>query len=239
MHIKSMMSKNALLCCGASLLTASIVGAQGPPLKLIINGKVATTDIRLINGHIYAPIAEIAKAQDQIVRKTAEGYELINAGGANQVNGKRQGKVGDLLFTGDWRFQVSKFELVNEYMDQYLQDAETVKPDSANDTLVVVSCLLKNGRNESHTPRLHKDAAGNTALTDANGQSYPPIHFDVRRSGHYDGTALLPGAASNFTVIFSVPKDTPLKDLVFTIRTDDGAIADTDVRINLVDDKTK
>ena len=89
---------------GLGALAAAAALAQGG-VRLILNGKVASTDVRMINGRPYAPLADIARATGQVLVKKGSGYEIIAQGGANQVEGLH-GKVGDTLFDGKWRFKV-------------------------------------------------------------------------------------------------------------------------------------
>src|SRR6187551_156373 len=90
---------------GVSALAAASALAQNG-VRLILNGKVASTRVRMINGAPYAPLADIARATGQTLVKRGGGYEIIAAGGANQVEGLR-GKVGDTLFDGKWRLKVT------------------------------------------------------------------------------------------------------------------------------------
>ncbi len=196
---------------------------------LILNGKVASHDVRLIGGRPYVPLADVAAALGQRVVSTAGGYQIIAAGGANQVEGMR-GKVGDVLFDGKWRFQVldvrtmDSYPMKNNATNDYgvynstadLSDG-TFRPKAGN-SLIVIQCRLKNGvkQNQSlwrYNPDTH------TALTDDQGQSYPPIAYDIPSGGSFGSKDLLPGAALDFAVLFTVPEGTHLKDLVFTLRT--------------------
>src|SRR5689334_457235 len=82
---------------------------------LILNGEVASRDVRVIDGRPYVPVADVAKALGQTVVTRGGGWEITAAGGANQIQGL-QGKIGDTLFDGRWRFQVVAVEPVDSYM---------------------------------------------------------------------------------------------------------------------------
>src|SRR5436189_1690352 len=86
-----------------AVAAAASARAQGS-VKLILNGKVASTDVRMINGRPYVPLADIARATGQVLVKKGSGYEIIAQGGANQVEGLH-GKIGDTLFDGKWRLK--------------------------------------------------------------------------------------------------------------------------------------
>src|SRR5688500_15525819 len=92
---------------GLAVCASSAVWMLGTPAEgqggktLVINGKVVSRDVRIINGRPYAPLADIARGMGQTLAKRGSGYELAAAGGANQVEGLR-GKIGDTLFDGKW-----------------------------------------------------------------------------------------------------------------------------------------
>lgn len=190
--------------------------------KLYMNSKVASTSVRLIDGRAYAPLADVAKALGATIQARDDGYEIIMPGGANQVNGVAQGKIGDELFTGEWRFQVvSVEEAGTEYVERYYQQKRTIKPQGPDQTLLVINCRLKNGTNKTRNPLLTERILGNTALADTEEHSYPPLDVDARQESDktqsYAGAAVLPGAAVDFALVFSVPKETAPKALVFSV----------------------
>lgn len=88
-----------LAAAGLLLAALSFVWAAAGG-KLVINGKVASNSVRLIDGKAYAPLTDVAKALNMVVARNGNTYELAVAGGADQVSGSRQGKIGDWLFTG-------------------------------------------------------------------------------------------------------------------------------------------
>lgn len=204
--------------------------------------KVLTQDAREVNGRVYVPLADVARALGGQVATRGGGYAIVTgggaspdadtsrtaAGGANEVRGAT-GKVGDWFFNGYWRFRVSRVEHTDAYKFQYDASGGSDKPSGANDELVVVYCTMKNGQKNSDEPILtvHGLASQQTALTDDQGQSYPPVDFDVR-SG-----ALVSGGAKNFAIVFSVPKGTNLKDLIFTVYSYGASSKATNVRVSL------
>jgi hypothetical protein len=233
------------LVATAALATAA--GALGQTaLRLIVAGKTVSTDIRIIDGRPYVPLSDMAKAMNGALVKHKGGYEITLgsvdtttpeagavAGGANEVRGTR-GKIGQVLFNGKWRFSVLSVDHAASYDSQFLPEKRTFTPSGDTDELVLVRCRMKNGQNETKVAMLSPIHPHHTALTDNQGQSYAPVDYD-KRGGHTDeGPTMLPGSQTEFAIVFSVPKGTVLKDLVFSVQnfeeTPDGG---TDVRITL------
>ncbi len=223
----------------ASMAAAGLAWAAQAAVKLYMNGKLASTDVRMIAGRPYAPLADIAKAQGMVVLKKGTGYEISTPGGANQLSGQKQGKIGDELFTGKWRIQVTGVQQLQEYTEQYCQDQRKLLPSAPNEVLVVVNCRIKNGLKEAKSPILSEKMPGNTLLADDLGGSYPPVDYDAAQlSGKladYAAKRLLPGAGADFALVFSVPAEIKPKSLVFSVITypDDVGGKGTDVRIEL------
>ena len=137
-----------------------------------------------------------------------------------------------MVFTGKWRFEVLKVEHLDEYMTHYQPTTETLKPKGDNDELVVITGLVKNAQTTPKELMMTTHSLNNTSLTDDQGQSYPPFQFDLTGSGFYGPPSMLPGSSQHFAAIFSIPKGTNLKDLVFSLCSyDDTKVAD--VRISL------
>jgi hypothetical protein len=221
------------------IISAAVIAAQ-KGMKLFMNGKVASSDVRIIDGRAYVPLKDVASAFNMVITEKSEGYELSVPGGTYQVEGVKQGKIGDELFTGKWKFQVLSFEQIEgEYKEKYYQAGRTIKPQGANDVLLLVHCRIKNGLKKTQTPVLTERIPGNTALADDNSQSYAPVDYDARQESDktqsYAAASLVPGAGMDFTLIFSVPKGTKAKALIFSLLTypnDVGKKETVDVRIN-------
>jgi hypothetical protein len=221
----------------SSLIALAAVGRT-----VYYHDQVMTQDARQIDGRTYVPLSDVAHALGAQVASHGDGYAIVSggsgssgssdirtaAGGANEVRGTN-GNVGDWFFDGMWRFRVSKVERTDEYQYQYYSTPGSDKPSGGNDELVVCYCTIKNGHKETEEPILtsHGLSSQNTALTDDQGQSYMPVDFDVRGGG------LIPGAAKNFAVVFSVPKGTKLKELIFTLYGFASSTKTSNVRVNL------
>ena len=219
--------------------------------SIVVNGKDATADVRTIGGSAYVKLADIAKAMGLTVTKRPDGkYELTVAGGANQINGKVTGKIGDVLFDGKWRFQVISVETPESYTmktDAELYDfgggfmfdrpTRLVRPSKGR-TLVVMQCRASNGVNEKRTLwTAISDTRINTALADMDGSSHPPIGYDFE-GGPIQSKWLVPGAALNFALLFSIPEGTKMKDLIFTLKNNQTDDKPNNVRVSLTQDKS-
>lgn len=151
-------------------------------------------------------------------------------GGANQVEGLN-GKVGQMLFTGRWRFQVQEVNVTDTYtLKVPTSEQDYGKYSSAADydltthtftpkegyTFVAVRALVKNGQKSTQQLGCYLGDP-KTAVADTKGGSYPPIAYDMLSQGAWVTKPLLPGAGQEMTVLFAVPRGTEIKDLVFTL----------------------
>jgi hypothetical protein len=206
------------------------------------NDQVLTQNARQIDGQTYVPLSDVARVLNGRVTSGGGRLEIVTggasgdsdggrtaAGGANEVRGAN-GKVGDWFFNGYWRFRVNSVQRTDSmYQFQYSGVTDSDKPKGDNNELVVVNCTIKNGQKTADLPTLtaYGLSSQETALTDDQGQSYPPIDFDAR------GGSLASGAAKNFAIVFSVPKGTNLKDLIFTIYSSGNFGKSSNVRVSL------
>jgi hypothetical protein len=226
-----MSRRNSMKVAMASLVLGLGAAALAQAGKtLIINGQVASRDVRLIGGHPYVPVADVAKALGRSVVTRAGGYEITAAGGANQIQGL-QGKIGDTLFDGRWRFQVLAVEPVDSYTLRNKVDTDysvyrnvaeltdgVFRPKEGQQ-LIVARCRLKNGLKSQNQALWWYNNDTHTALADDRGESYPPVVVDAPQGGPFQSKSLLPGAGMDLAVLFAVPEGTKLKDMVFTLRT--------------------
>jgi len=198
---------------GAVGVGVAVQGAQ----SLRINGQVASSDVRVINGKAYVPVSDVAKAFGLSVSKTGGGYELSKEGGAGQLEAKGNGKIGQEIFSGKWRFQVLDFKRSDSYTETRTKSKSAHQADSGQE-FVIVNCRVKNGTKVKDELVFSKDWEGtNTSLTDGNEQAYPAFAFDVREDEIAPvGCNFLPGSAIDFSIVFQVPKGTDVKDVIFT-----------------------
>ena len=231
----------AALAATAALATAALAQTG---MRLMVDGKTASTDIKVIGGRAYVPVADMARAMNGTVSRKGGEYAITSggvdtttptvAGGASEVHGTH-GKIGQMLFTGKWRFMVVSVDRAEAYDSLYLADTQNFTPAGDAEELVVVKCRLKNGQTSARSAMLSPIHPHNTGLTDDQGASYAPKAFD-KRGGHTDeGPSMLPGSQTDFAVLFSVPKGTTLKDLVFSLQNayEDYPDGGTDVRVSL------
>ncbi len=226
------------------LVFALPMGSAWADQNLVMNGKVVSTSVRTVGGSPYVKLSDVAKALSMVVSKRPGGYEITKSGGTNQVQGL-QGKIGDLLFDGRWRFQVLSVAQPDTYTMKTPGDepssypADTVNFDRKTQLvspksgykLVVIQCRMINGQKSKQTFWLAaKD--GNNALADQQGESYAPIGYDLE-GAPIQSKPLLPGAKTDFPILFSVPQSIELKDLVFTLRNNDFSQKGNDVRVSL------
>ncbi|MGO8671442.1 MAG: hypothetical protein ACLQVD_08795 [Capsulimonadaceae bacterium] len=227
--------RTMLLVPSVAAAAAALAWAQSAP-TLQFNGAVVSHNLQIVNGVPYVPLSDVARILGGTATKTADGYQInlptaaTPAGGANPVAGM-SGKIGTTVFTGKWRFKVAGVTRVPQFQTQYEPTSETIIPTGTNDEVVVVACLIKNAQTQPRQLGLRTGNMYNTALTDDQGQSYPPTHFDFPGGSGY-GPSMLPGAACSFNALFCVPKGTHLKDLVFSLWSYEHNVPD-DVRISL------
>ena len=186
-----------------------------------------------------------AAAQGKNGKTTTKKKSTQPAGGANQVEGLH-GKVGQMLFTGRWRFQVQDFQTVDSYTlkvptseQDYAKYHDVADYDSATHTFkakegytfVAVKALVKNAQTSTQQLGCYLGDP-KTAVTDNKANSYPPIAYDMMSKGAWNTKPLLPGSGEDLTVLFAVPKGTELKDLVFSLN-NWSDMKGKDVRVSL------
>jgi hypothetical protein len=172
----------------------------------------------------------VAKALNLTLVKKGNRYMLTRGGGANRLPGYG-GKVASNIFSGSWTLRVVSSETDTAYGRQYGPDNGQVTPQQTGDLLVVIKCRLTNSSKETQAVYFDKNTAGNTALTDDQQHAYSPLAYDSRNSND-DSDKMLPGSAHDFAVIFSVPKDTNFKDLIYSVATTE-LDKSTDFRVSL------
>ncbi len=236
------LSKRAVVLICAVGGVCALAAAWQESKKLYLNGQVASSDLRIIDGKSYVPVTDVAKALDLTIQKRDDGYELVKGGGAGQIANSSTGKIGSEVFTGQWRFKVQSMERSKHYDVKYSTYSyrRTYDPKDGFE-FVVLSCQVKNGRTEKDELVLGKWDGNNTALTDSAEQTYEPTFYDVKETeGSPTGVSFLPGSAINFVLVFEVPVGTKVKDLVFTAiryqyrgKFDQDKVKPTDIRVAL------
>lgn len=224
----------ALGCLGGA------VWAAQPDLKLMLNETPLSTQVRMVDGRPYAPLADFAKALNMTVARKSGGYVLTPLGGSGATNGVYLGKQKKELATARWGFTVTEVQEIKAYQPRYLPDREPIQPLGVGDTLFAIHCRLRNLQKVNQKIAFDdRSLSGSTALTDDQQHSYAPHRYDV----HADETSplscrLLPGSVVDFAVVFSVPQGTKARDLFCTLQNFDDRYSDasgTDIRISLAE----
>lgn len=245
MKIKSKkMWETGALCAVVLTSGALAAWAANSGVRLTMNGKTASSDVRTIGGKTYVPIADVAKSLGMVVVKRGNGWEIKKAGGTYQV-GDLSGKIGDVLYDGKWRFQVISMQTPEMFqmrtdaspydhysVSTYDTDTRTFRPKDGY-KLVVFKIRVTNTAKVPQTLwTAISDKALRTALTDTEGESHPPLDHDYE-GGPTVTKPLLPGSSLTFSTIFGVREETVLKDLVFTLKNNDYSNKGNDARVSL------
>jgi hypothetical protein len=211
------------IAAATAVVTAAWVAQSG---RVLMNGQVLSSSVKTINGTAYVKLSDVAKAFNMTVVKKGADFELVKAGGANQLQGTT-GKLGQEIFTGKWRFVAKSLTRAQSYAPIYSVFKDDAPTAEDGQELIVIPCRLKNGMTKKENMYMQ---GGNTSITDMDEHAYPMRYLDAR-----DHTAqeLLPGSACDFVMVFSVPKDTVLKDFIYTIQPVDGSLGTVDLRISL------
>lgn len=229
------------LVAGAAAMALAFRAAD----HLIVDGKTTAVETRTIAGSTYIKLADVAKAMDLVVVNRGAGtYELTKAGGANGIAGLTGG-IGDTIFDGTWRLTVLGMETTDRYTMttdaqpygasapyEWNSKTMTIAPARGH-RLVILRVRVANGTKTRHNLwTAPSDDAVRTALTDTAGSSYIPVAYDYT-GGPIQTPSVLPGAGLTFPVIFSVPTGATIKDLIFTLRSNESGAKRTDVRVSL------
>lgn len=236
MNRKSKVSLGAAALLTASAIAVTAAAGSG---RWSLNGQSVSSDVRMIGGKPYVALADVARALKMGVVKNGATYDVRVVGGATQVNGVRQGKIGDQLASNKWGLMVTGVREVDSYEEQFSQEGRKIAPAGANEKLIVIDAVIRNNVQRSQSPVLSERLSGNTALADDQGQSYAPLDIDARQESNkissYGAATLLPAAKMKFAIVFSIPKDSKPSALVFTLLSYPGDVGGkgADVRVSL------
>jgi hypothetical protein len=158
-----------------------------------------------------------------IVTPTPSRPDVTSQFTSTTTPNSHQAKIGEDVHTPDWIFQVTRVQQVNEYDERYYQRRERIGPRGENDMLAVIDVRLKNPRQQTQSIILAARDPRNTGLIDSDGHSFQPLDYDVRLRDSEDFTrwegsvTVLPGALTDFALMFSVPAGITPRFLVFTL----------------------
>lgn len=159
-----------------------------------------------------------------------------------------EGKIGDVISDGQWRFQVMSMQTPESYAMKTDAEPYDYKDLSSFDLtkriftlktgykLVVVQCRATNAQKSRKRLWVAVSDSANvrTALIDMGGSSHVPIGYDFE-GGPIQTKPLNPGETITFAVVFSVPQDTQLKELLFTLAANGEREQSKDVRVSLAE----
>lgn len=197
---------------------------------------VALHQAGLFGGGDTQPKAEAIREPTVSVPKLPEGSLPKKDEAVVAPSATSRSELGDEVSTAQWIFKVRNITETDEYAERYYQEARIIRPQGKNDTLIVIDARLKNRLRKAQSPVLTEREPGNTGLIDYEGRSYQPLDYDARQASDkimsYAGASILPDAVADFALVFSVPKGTKPRTLIFTASTylDNGT---KDVAISL------
>lgn len=159
-----------------------------------------------------------------------------------------EGKIGDVISDGQWRFQVMSMQTPGSYDMKTDAEPYDYKSLSSFDLtkriftpktgykLVVFQCRATNAQKSPKRLWVAVSDSANvrTALTDMAGSSHVPIGYDFE-GGPIQTKPLQPGETITFAVVFSVPQDAQLKELLFTLAANGEREQSKDVRVSLAE----
>jgi hypothetical protein len=195
------------------IVSGTALGRQ-TGLMLTMDDSVVSPNVQLIKGHAYVPLSDVAALLNRAVVKKGNTYNLAPIPPADKSR-RVTGKLGASLTSGAWQLTVLSAEPADSYSQLYGEHKAQLTPVRTGDTLMMVRCRLKNNTSEVQDVSFDRDAAGNTALTDDQGNGYVPLAYDSRNSD-YSSNKIPSGTAHDFVVIFSIPTGTHMKDFVYT-----------------------
>jgi len=190
----------AFAVAGIALASYNLLG----PAKLTIGDKTVPTNYLMQGGRTYVPLEDVAAAMDCVVQKSADGFTLAPIGKGKMVNGA-EGKIGQTIGRPELQFTVTGIQEGDHYDRKYA--AGGLDADSAT-RLVVLYCRVRNGTEK--TVNICTLGGAKSALTDMDEHSYEVLTGDGPRN-----VDILPGAVTDFGIVFKVPKAEKLKALVY------------------------
>lgn len=164
----------------------------------------------MVGGHALVPLADVAALLDRRVVTHSGAFDLVPIASTNAlVSPVSQSQ-------GGWQFTVRSMQTVARYTPRFGDARDSVVSQSKADVLVLLNCRLHNGTPEMQEVYFDRDTSGNTALRDHSGRGYVPLSYDSRNSA-YSSSKIPAGTFHDFVVIFSIPRTSRLKSLVFTV----------------------
>ena len=187
----------------------------------------------------------------QVKRFKVASYALILVlvfGATSAMAKGLDGKIGDVVFDSQWHLQVMSVQTPDSYAMKTEAEPYEYKDLSTFDVtkrifapkpgykLVVFQCRVTNTQKSSRRLWVAVSDSANvrTVLTDLGGVSHTPIGYDFE-GGPIQTKPLKSGETISFAVIFTVPQDPQLKELLFTLAANGQREQSKDAHITLAD----
>ncbi len=192
--------------CGICFVAVAVSAGESGTLQF--NDSTASADILMKGGHAYVPVSAVAKLLNATVQVEGSTYKFVPLDNSRQVNGN-EGKVSEMVRLGYANVTVTSVNEGQTYKAKYGGSDSTA---DAGKKIVSIELHIQNSTLKT---QLCSVLGGDkTALADANGRSYNASSFSDFGARAQE---LLPGAAVDLVLIFNVPADIELKDLVYEV----------------------
>jgi hypothetical protein len=178
------------------------------PSTLQFNDATAPTDVLMKNGHAYVPVSAVAKLLNASVQVDGSTYKFIPLDNSRQVNGD-EGKVGEMIRLGYANVTATSVNSGPVYHSKYGGSDTTA---AAGQKVISIGLHIQNSTLKQQTCIVL--GGDKSALADTMGRSYPVSSFS---DFQHRGEDLLPGAACDIVLVFTVADDVVLKDLVYEV----------------------
>ena len=175
------------------------------PGKLTYGDKTVDTSFIVENGKTYVPLNDVASALNCVIQKSDSGYTLAPIGKGAMVMGT-EGKIGQTLGKPDMQFTVRSVKDVGTHYDRQFSPGEVNSDEGTR--LILMVCRVRNGTPK--TVSICTVGGDKTALADMDEHTYEVLTGDGPRN-----VDILPGAVSDFGILFKLPKAEKLKALVY------------------------
>jgi hypothetical protein len=214
---------------------------------VVRDGETMSTDVVMMRGRAYVPLADVARAMGRRAVKSGNVYTLVSdparlpesataraAEIARPSTASSRNAMNTDIARAGWVLRLLSADVAPTYVRQFGADTEPIAVQRKGDHLVVARFRLTNASNFTKDVYFDRSYAANTAIIDDESHGYPPVTYDSRNS-EYSSSRMLPGTVHEFALVFSVPADTRLSELVYSVASSGQTSTDkpTDFRVAL------
>lgn len=229
----------------ASIACSARAGTN--PQRLVRDGATLSTDVIVVRGRAYLPLADAARAMGRRAVMTGDVYTLVRVSPGHSESARKaatqavsparstpKNAMNMDIAGGGWVLRLLSADVTSSYVRQFGADMDPIAVQRKGDQLVVAHFRLTNASNATKDVYFDRFYAANTAVIDDASRGYPPLSYDSRNS-EYASSRMLPGTMHEFALVFSVPADTRLSELVYSVASagPDGADKPIDFRVAL------